>query len=206
MFEPDPSAEKLLSAIILAGGQSVRMGQDKALLEVKGVPLLQSICQIALQCTPWVYVVTPWPERYRAILPKTCRIIHEIVPPDSRESLGPLVGFSQGLAKVETEWVLLLACDLPCLSAALLQSWITDLTQVSRDAIALLPHHEKGWEPLCGFYRRGCLDSLHAFIQSGGRSFQAWLSQHSVQELIVDDRQVLFNCNTPTDWQVISQT
>ena len=48
-----------LSAIVLAGGQSSRMGQDKALLTVEGEPLVQRVCDIAIAfCNP-LYVVTP---------------------------------------------------------------------------------------------------------------------------------------------------
>ncbi len=47
-----------LSAIVLAGGQSSRMGHDKALIEISGVPLLRRVCEAALQCTNQVYVVT----------------------------------------------------------------------------------------------------------------------------------------------------
>jgi molybdopterin-guanine dinucleotide biosynthesis protein A len=85
-----------------------------------------------------------------------------------------------------------------------LQHWIEQVNTASQDAIALLPRHEKGWEPLCGLYRRSCLASLHEFIEPGGRSFQIWLQQHKIQELVVSDAQALFNCNTPQDWQAIN--
>jgi molybdopterin-guanine dinucleotide biosynthesis protein A len=109
------------------------------------------------------------------------------------------VGFAQGLAQVRTDWVLLLACDLPGLKAAVLQTWVQELAQVPETAVAYLPRHPKGWEPLCGFYRRRCLSALTDFIAAGGRSFQTWLSQQLVQELVLDEVQVLFNCNTPHD-------
>lgn len=73
------------------------------------------------------------------------------------------------------------------------------LDTVGDDAIAALAHHAKGWEPLCGFYRRRCLPQLLEFINQGGRSFQQWLKQHSVQVLPVLEPEMLFNCNTPED-------
>ncbi len=188
-----------LSAIVLAGGQSSRMGRDKALIPLQGVPLLQQVCEIALSCASEVYVVTPWPERYQAVLPDTCRVIQEVPLSGETESHGPLVGFAQGLDRVETDWVLLLACDLPRLQVKVLQDWVMGLGKTPPDAIALLPRHPKGWEPLCGFYRRQCLPILTQYIDQGGRSFQHWLAQHPVQELPVSDTQVLFNCNTPAD-------
>ena len=223
-----------LTAIVLAGGRSSRMGQDKALLPIQGVPLLQQVCGIAQRCASLVYVVTPWPERYQHLLPPTCQFIREVpLPTEStyEDSLassskvtlplphGPLVGFAQGLAQVETEWVLLLACDLPRLRVEVLQAWVARLNNVSQDVFALLPRHAKGWEPLCGFYRRSCLPTLTDFINQGGRSFQQWLTQrsagdsssgalsqtqHSVQLLpLPEDDQMLFNCNTLTDLDAI---
>lgn len=196
-----------LSAIVLAGGQSSRMGRDKALIPLQGVPLLRQVCDITLNCTPEVYVVTPWPERYQDILPDTCRIIQEISLPGETQPHGPLVGFAQGLAQVETDWVLLLACDLPQLQVKVLQEWVAQLKTTAEDAIALLPRNPKGWEPLCGFYRRQCLPMLNQFIDEGGRSFQRWLAQHPVQELPVSNSQasqLLFNCNTPADLELVN--
>ncbi len=200
-----------LSAIILAGGQSSRMGQDKALLPIQGVPLLQQVCRIAQSCASSVYVVTSWPERYEYLLPKTCQFIHEVPLREGSHTTplphGPLVGFAQGLAQVKTDWVLLLACDLPWLRAEVLQAWADQVDSVSQDVAALLPRHAKGWEPLCGFYRRSCLPALTDFIKSGGRSFQKWLAQLSVQILpLPEDDQMLFNCNTPTDLDTVNST
>lgn len=187
-----------LAALILAGGQSSRMGQDKALIPIQGVPLLQRICAIAQQCTPRVYVVTPHPERYPFLLPSGCQVIREVPLPGEPFPHGPLVGFAQGLAQIRSQWVLLLACDLPRLRAEVLQTWIEELA-ITETAQALLPHHPKGWEPLCGFYRIDCLPDLQRFIQQGGRSFQPWLAQMPVKALPLLDASLLFNCNTPQD-------
>ena len=105
-----------LSAIVLAGGRSSRMGQDKALLPIQGVPLLQLICGKALALCDLVYVVTPWPERYQHLLPASCQFIRECPLPgettgDVTSSAspviplphGPQVGFLQGLAQVQTD-------------------------------------------------------------------------------------------------------
>ncbi|MEH1769913.1 MAG: molybdenum cofactor guanylyltransferase [Nostoc sp.] len=188
-----------LTAIVLAGGKSSRMGQDKALIPIEGVPLLQRVCAIAKGCADTIYIVTPWPERYQNLLLPGCEFIREV--PMFRESLaqGPLVGFAQGLAQVQTEWVLLLACDLPRLRVEVLQEWVTRLDGVGDNAIAALAHNPKGWEPLCGFYRRHCLPQLLEFINQGGRSFQEWLRQYPVEVLPLAEPEMLFNCNTPED-------
>jgi molybdenum cofactor guanylyltransferase len=188
-----------LTAMVLAGGKSSRMGQDKALIPIQGVPLLQRVCGIAQSCADVVYIVTPWPERYQDLLLPGCQFIREVPLSGDPLAHGPLVGFAQGLAEVETEWVLLLACDLPRLRVEVLQDWVTRLESVGDNAIAALAHHPKGWEPLCGFYRRRCLPQLLEFINQGGRSFQQWLQQYPVEVLPLAEPEMLFNCNTPED-------
>lgn len=189
-----------LTGIVLAGGKSSRMGRDKALLDIAGVPLLRLVCDRAIAICDLVYVVTPWQERYQHLLPEQCQFVDELSIAD--EANAPIIGFAQGLSRVQTDWVLLLACDLPRLQVEVLQQWAKQLDKVSNSAIALLPRQAKGWEPLCGFYRRDCLTALTDFVSGGGRSFQRWLEQHAVQEVSVAP-QMLFNCNTPTDLAVL---
>ncbi len=100
---------------------------------------------------------------------------------------------------MQTDWVLLLACDLPKLRIEVLQNWIDRLDSVEPDTIACLVHHDQRWEPLCGFYHRRCLPSLLHFIHQGGRSFQKWLQLHPVAVLPWTESDMLFNCNTPED-------
>ncbi len=198
----NPSALQL-SAIVLAGGQSSRMGQDKALLAPEGVPLLRQVCDIALECASRVYVVTSWPERYGDILPASCEFIREVPLPGETQPHGPLVGLAQGLAQVQTEWVLALACDLPRLRVEVLQDWMGLLAGAGSDVMALLPRDAGVWQPLCGFYRLRCLPALSEYIRQGGRSFQGWLANCNVRELPVSDATVLFNCNTPADLETV---
>lgn len=204
----------LISAMILAGGLSSRMGQDKALIEVEGVPLLQRVCSSAQQCTDQIYIVTPWIERYQPLLHKefaatttTIRFLHERrVTGEITHS--PLTGFLQGLEQLPIEpqrdWVLLLACDLPYLDAGVFQQWVAVLPQIPATVTACLPKNPKGWwEPLCGLYRTNCQPRVAAFVDESGRSFQRWLSHESVYELPLTNSRMLLNCNTPADLQAL---
>lgn len=188
-----------IAAIILAGGKSSRMGRDKALIKIGNRPLLYQICTLAQECATQVWVVTPWIEKYREVLPPGCQLI----PESTTDDRCPLKGFMTGLQYVKHEWVLLLACDLPLLTTSVVKQWCAYLPTVEPKAIALLPKSSKGWEPLCGFYRASCLSLLKTYWAQGGKSFQTWLSEQAVQELVISDRQVLFNCNTPEDLRKI---
>lgn len=195
-------SEEQLTAIVLAVGESTRMGQDKALLKLADETFLSHVCLVARECAAQTYVVSPWIEKYQEFLPRGCQPVQEQLVLNAASNT-PLIGFAQGLELVETEWVLLLACDLPHLSSLQVKQWILALTTVLPAEIACLPRNVKGWESLCGFYRRSCLASLKQYICEGGRSFQPWLAKHSVRELLVSDRHCLFNCNTPQDWDAI---
>ncbi|MCU0526134.1 MAG: molybdenum cofactor guanylyltransferase [Elainella sp. Prado103] len=195
-------------AIVLAGGLSSRMGQDKALLPFEGVPLLLRVCQVASRCTEQVCVVSAWSELYRSLFPDLEFPIQWI-----SESLlegepqGPMMGFIQGLKIIQSDWSLLLACDLPRLQAEVLQDWIAHLPEAAPETVALLPRNPQGWwEPLCGFYRQQALSSLIDFSQRGGRSFQRWLDTQMVQELPLADPTMLVNCNTPADFDRLQHT
>ena len=198
----------------MAGGQSSRMGQDKALLPMQGQPLIAKVYGVAACCCDRVMVISPWPERYQNLLPSDCRYVVErplTMQATSGHSPsrglgvshGPLVGFYQGLGAVATEWVLLLACDLPQLQPQPLQAWAEHLGDLPTSTVAYLARQPQGWEPLCGFYRSTCRKSLGEFIAAGGRSFQRWLRSQQIAELPPSPQgaSLFYNCNTPQDWQ-----
>jgi molybdenum cofactor guanylyltransferase len=190
-----------LAAVILAGGQSRRMGRDKALLpvyplsseSVKAIDvttLLQQTCAVAKSCTDQVFVLSS--TSYD--LPLGCQWVSEDPPHQ-----GPLKAFSGCLEQIKSEWILLLACDLPYLDAQALQRWIGELEQVPASSIAYLAPHTKGWECLCGFYRQQCHQSLRNFVMAGGDSFQDWLRDQDVQTIPAVESSMFINWNSPED-------
>ncbi len=197
------------------------MGRDKASLEIDGIPLIRRIYDVVAACrdltgqqlaaTAQIYVVTPWPQRYESMLPATCHFLPDLAP-----NCGPLVAFSNSLPAIAATWILLLACDLPNLSTAIVQTWIDRLPTIPAESVAYLVRQpDKGWEPLCGFYRQICSHSLRDYIDDShsvvpparlrqrGQSFQGWLQLQPVTELVIADPYCLVNCNTPADLATI---
>jgi len=185
-----------IAVLILAGGKSSRMGQDKALVLYQGIPMLQRVYQVAAACSQQVYVLTPWRERYQHILPRNCQYLSETHPGE-----GAMLGLKQGLTEITNHWVLLLACDLPLLNVEIIQNWIAQLEQVPPSIMAVVPKQSDYWEPMCAFYRPQIRDNLANFLQKGDRSFQTWLNSIPVKPLPVDSlvSSMLHNCNTPWD-------
>ncbi|MEM1241729.1 MAG: molybdenum cofactor guanylyltransferase [Cyanobacteria bacterium P01_H01_bin.26] len=198
----------IAAALILAGGQSRRMGRDKALLPMATsqgpLPLLRRTCDVAMGCVDRTYVLTPWPQRYASLLPPTAVLLQE-----SGGGGGPLVALAQGWVRIladsqrrgqwAPDWLLVLACDLPAIDLQTLSRWQGELDAVSE--IAALPRHQDRWEPLCGFYHRRCIPSLQRAIAAKIYSYQGWLAQEEVFPLPVTNSNVLQNCNTPSQWQ-----
>ncbi|MBD1876173.1 molybdenum cofactor guanylyltransferase [Nodosilinea sp. FACHB-131] len=216
-----------LVAVILAGGRSSRMGRDKALISVGEETLIQRTCRIALQCTDRVYVVTPWPDRYRPAVPNTVDFIAEVPSPGQAGTFqGPLMALITALSVLQARpeqppaWVLALACDMPNLSAAVLSNWRNQLDNLEPQYLAYLPKCQQRWEPLCGFYRVAALESLKQYADTGRRSLQTWLNQQTIPGRILVssrfqnasriasipdiDEAMFANVNTPSDlakWQ-----
>ena len=169
-------------------------------IKALSLPMLQLICNIAEACTDKVYIVTPWPERYQELLIPKSEFIREVPLPgetgNESRTHGPLVGFMQGLGVVETDWVLLLACDLPNLRLQILQKWISKLDIIPENTLAALVQDNQIWQPLCGFYRSRCLPELTQYIEQGGRSFQQWLKAYTIEVLSLEYPEMLFNFNS----------
>jgi molybdenum cofactor guanylyltransferase len=191
--------QKTVAAVILAGGQSRRMGQDKALIEWDGQPLLVRTYQAVQAWSTVVCVVTPHCDRYRHCLPASCVLLPEMQPD------GPLMALNQVLPCLLVDWVLVLACDLPHLDGTILRQASDRLGQLPDEVMAWVPRRGDRWEPLCGFYRQQCWPSLQTFTQQGGRSFQQWLGTIPVQEWLLAHPKLLTNCNTPAELEQARQ-
>lgn len=217
-------AAPTLSAVILAGGRSQRMGTDKALLKAPdGTPLIARTIQVARQLTEDVVVVEGAGDRYQSALSQKLTAQVRFVPEQTAK--GPLHGFALGWMQTDADWCLLLACDLPYLESQPLQEWWAWLTsnQASHQSVASLVQKlnsqeiarsaiqkaaAKKWEPLCGFYHRSSLPNLTRHLSTRNLlsanqrypSFQEWLTGLSITAYTAFPQTMLFNCNTPADW------
>jgi len=131
-----------LTAFILAGGRSRRMGQDKAFLELGGRTLLSRALDLANAVAPTVRIVASQ-EKFLTV----ARTIEDVF-----SDCGPLAGIHAALSFTKTELNLMLAVDLPFVEANFLTYLIAQASQVS--ALVTVPEAGKGFQPLCAIYRR----------------------------------------------------
>ena len=199
MVFPAPS----VNVLILAGGQSRRMGQDKALIQWRGISLLERCIRVALAVGDRCDIVTPWPDRYRSTLPAELTDKFHWCP-DPVPGSGPPRAIAQLLTLPPSshfQWTLVLACDMPNLRGPTLLTWRSHLSTLPSTTLGYVPHPSNQWEPLCGFYRPIAGLSLQTYLDQGGRSLQSWLSTANITPIPTtpEDLPLFHNCNTPAD-------
>lgn len=187
-----------VSAIVLGGGRSIRMGRDKAALPFGPETMLARVVQ-AVQCVADDVVVVGGS---RQRLPDGVRVVR--VVPDLVEGLGPLAGLATGLAAVRGERALLLACDMPLVAPALLQRML----ELAGDADACVPLVDGLPMTTCAAYATRVLPRAQEHLASGTRSLRALLTDVSVRWVTADQlRQVdpdllsFWDCDTPEQYR-----
>ena len=158
-------------AVVLAGGESKRMGADKASVLLDGKSLLNHVL-----------------EAVRPLFEKTVVSVHtrrddlddtQVV--DTSKARGPMMGVCQALEVVETDWVFVVGCDMPFVSPDLIR--LLAAKRSGHDAVVVM--HKKMPQPLFAFYARSCLPVMQTNIQQDKRSLRHMLAQvdtHYVSE------------------------
>ncbi len=187
------------TAIILAGGESQRMGRDKASLLLGEQTLLQHIAAIMQTMFPRVLVSVRQP-RPDIALPQIC---------DTYAEAGPLAGLYTALTHAETRWIFAVATDMPFVQPALI-----DYLAKQREGFqAVVPMVHGHPQPLAAFYATSCLNPFRALLEGNGkRSLRAALEPLNV--CYVDESDLLaadpglrsfFDLDTPQDVAAANQ-
>ena len=161
-----------IEGFILAGGQSSRMGRDKALLEIGGKTLVERAASL---CAPLVAGVTlvGAPQRYAAYgFPALA---------DRWPGAGPLGAIATALGAAKQPWCLVLACDMPFVTAVWLEWLLARASKSSTDGI--VAETSRGLEPLCAVYRASCAPALSASLDTGIRKVTDGLARLNIESI-----------------------
>ena len=185
-----------VSAVILAGGGSRRMGEDKSQLKLGRQTLLARSVQAMAALSDDVIVVTNTAARLGHL---AIRIVG-----DEIAGHGPLSGLHAGLRAANHAHAVVVACDLPFLNSRLLRYMII----VAPGYDAVVPHWQGEAEPLHAVYARTCLPAVEALLSNGGKRVVEFYPQVNVRylehsEIALFDPEGLsfFNVNTSQDWE-----
>ncbi|MSR82043.1 MAG: molybdenum cofactor guanylyltransferase [Candidatus Latescibacteria bacterium] len=186
------------SAAILAGGQSRRMGRDKASLQLGGRSLIEHVLAAVrpLDC-PTFIVARQAIDHTHLGLP---------VCPDLFPGAGPLGGLCTALHHTSTPVLLLLACDLPFLTPEFLRFLAESLGE--RQAAVPQSPEAEGLHPLCAAYATSCLPAVERLLDQGEGRMYTLCRQLDLRVLTPEEWQpfdphglLLSNLNTPEEYQ-----
>ncbi len=177
------------SGFVLAGGASKRMGQDKALLPYRGATLVEHVAKTVREAAGSVALIGD---------PARLGQLGLAVFPDELPSCGPASGIYTALRLSDTDWNLLVACDMPAVSAEILLGLLHRAETSERNCVAAVgPYGEP--EPLCAVYHRRCLSVLTQAIRDKRLKMRDLIKEMGAVWMPVDVS-ALANVNTPAEW------
>ena len=186
-----------VTGIVLAGGRSSRMGQDKAAIVLDGRTLLQRACDVLAEAADEIVVVGA-PGR---ALPEVVSALDVRRVDDAIEGEGPLFGIAAGLQAARGEVAVVVGCDMPYLEPALLRLLAERALAGAR---LVVPLHEGRPESLCAAWRVNALPVVRAHLAAGDRAVMSVakdlravrLEPEAYREADPDGRSFV-NINTP---------
>jgi molybdopterin-guanine dinucleotide biosynthesis protein A len=183
-----------LTAFILAGGKSTRMGEEKAFLRWRGRTLLEHSLRLARSLSPEVLIVGSAAKfgGYGAVVEDVFR------------ERGPLAGIHAALQASATDLNLILAVDLPLVELRLLKYLVVQAR--ASTALVTLARADGGWQPLCAVYRRSFADLAERSLRAGKNKIDALFLPTNTRVIEEDElakrhfsAEMFRNLNTPED-------
>jgi molybdenum cofactor guanylyltransferase len=188
----------MLTVVIQAGGQSSRMGEDKALKPFLGRPLIQRVVDRMRPIADEIVVTTNHPAGYEFL---DLRLV-----PDLKPGRGALGGLYTAVVSATSPLVAVVACDMPFASPMFFEG--ARRLMVEEEADVVIAKTEEGYEPLHALYRREtCLPAIESAISADQWKVISWFSQVKVRLLLPDEVRsfdpsslCFWNLNTPEEF------
>ena len=184
------SVRENATAIVLAGGNSSRMGEDKSLLVADNLPLIEKIVHQLTGHFREIIIGANDLEKYRFLnLP---------VVPDLEKGKGPLMGIYSTLLQSKHEINFVVACDIPDLNMDYVQQL---MRQARRHEIVVPTWSDGSFEPLFAVYSKSILDKAKKLLDNGRRKINLLFESADVKYLPMPDEIEWFkNLNTREDY------
>ena len=180
------------AGFVLVGGESRRMGRDKALLRAGSQPLAARVAACVREAAGNVTLVGPVDRYMHLGFP----VIADRVP-----GRGPLGGVYTALAASAADWNLIVACDMPRLTIGFLVALI-EVAEAS-EADCVVPQDQFGMHPLCAAYHRRCAPLAAAAMNDNQLKMQEFALSLRCERWSPELAGVLTNVNTPAEWEAL---
>lgn len=188
-----------ITAVILAGGRSSRMGgEDKGLLDFQGKAMIEHVIEVLQQRVDKVLInANRNLERYRLFG-------YPLISDATRDHHGPLAGFLAAMQAATTPEVLIVPCDSPLLCTELIERLVTEKNRSGAEiAVA---HDGHRLQPVYALLSVSLKDSLRDYLAGGERKIDRWFPQHNMATVDCSDiSQVFANINTPQELAQLEQ-
>ena len=179
-----------VTGVLLAGGKSRRMGQDKAGLVINDQALYTRSLQLLRRYFQKVIISGDRPDLSTQSIPS----IPDMYPGSA------LGGIFTSLHTAETDWIFVTPCDMPHPDERILEM----LLELRGCSDAVVPRGQQGYEPVFALYHKNCLPVFEAALQQGRKSIFSLYPQLNIHYLNCQDmpagwEKSLMNINTPED-------
>jgi molybdopterin-guanine dinucleotide biosynthesis protein A len=174
--------------LVLAGGDSRRMGRPKPWIEVGETVLLRYVVERLAPAFSEVVVSFGEPEQMEQLVPY--RVVF-----DRKRAAGPLAGLEAGLLAARHEVLFAVACDMPYVTSSVAEVAVA----AARSCDAAIPRHDGLFEPVCGAYRKTALPAIVGALDAGNHVAHDVVESMDVTWLEGLDPAQFENLNTPAD-------
>lgn len=186
----ESEVKNMISAVVLAGGNSRRMGTNKALIVWKGMTFLERICGVLSKEFSSIYLSGP-KEWYKDF---SYSCIEDHYP-----QIGPLGALASIFETITSEWIFVVSCDTPFLTREIIE---LQVKHISKENVQAVFCNVNGKEmPLVGFYHKSSLKAIQQQIASSNYRIMDFLAQIKCEVIDLPKELIpqLLNVNTKDD-------
>ena len=201
-------SENIKSCIILCGGQSRRMGQDKGSMIIQDKPMIKHALSTLNHEINEAIIVLNDEERigkYKKFIDPSDYSYEVTFVEDVIKNKGPLPGILTGLENITGEYALVLPCDSPYVTKNYIS---TIFNEIDKNYQAIVPYHDsdeklKTSEPLHSIYSRNIIPEIEYLISKDSLHIKGLIKKIETKFVLIDNKKILKkefrNLNRPTD-------
>lgn len=184
-----------LTGIILAGGKSSRMGQDKAFLRLGDCTLLERLAHLLESIFEETLIMVDRRDKVEGLALGDARVYEDLV-----KAQGPLGGIYAGLCYSKSKASCVLTCDMPFIDEVFLREMV-NFWEEGREGLCL-ENSQRKLEPFPGIYARSSRHLMRLLLERGEGAMYRFLEVVRVKPLVLKEEKirVLTNMNTPEDY------
>ncbi len=178
-----------ITCLIIAGGKSSRMNQDKRLIELNGVSLLENILiKATKENFAAVFLCV---EKNLPFINELAKKYNAIISVDEIQNAGPMSGLSEALKKISTQWALAISSDMPFFEFGVMAPLLNYLD----DNKVVMPNHQ----PLAAFYHKSMAVNFSKALAGGQRKLRMIIEKVPHKTIEMTSNIEFFNVNTKAD-------